>query len=341
MLVGVCDFPSDYAFPPTGYGGIERWLWAAAVGARRAGATVHLLGPRWRAELADHWTLRPVRLEDLSPTGQAAAALRDDGYDLLVVGHEYPSLPAWRAVADTVGAQIATFQHSATFTHQPAAFDGRRSRLYTYSDEMRARYAAHHPTPELAVHLGLGEAEPPASPGDGLLWLGRIDAEKAPHLAIRAAALLGRHITLAGPIFDSGYVDQYRHLFTAPHVTLAGEIAGQAKSHLIANARALLYTCARDYIEAGAATFGEALRAGTPAAALAWRHGTCAQAALCPDSGAIALADPDAGDEATARALADATEHAATLKASEVQDIGVTRFDPERHFHALAATQPC
>jgi len=30
MLVGVCDFPSRYAFPPTGYGGIERWLWAVA-----------------------------------------------------------------------------------------------------------------------------------------------------------------------------------------------------------------------------------------------------------------------------------------------------------------------
>jgi len=340
MLVGVCDFPSDYAFPPTGYGGIERWLWAVAVGARRAGAAVHLLGPRWRAELADHWTLRPVRLEGLSPADQAARVLRGDGYDLLVVGHEYPSLPGWRAVADTVGAEIATFQHSSTFAHRPDAFDGRRSRLYTYSDEMGERYAAHHPTQELAVHLGLDEVEPPARPGDGLLWLGRIDNEKAPHLAIRAAALLGRHITLAGPIFDSGYVDRYRHLFSAPHVTLAGEIGGQAKSHLISNARALVYTCAREYLEAGAATFGESLRAGTPVAALAWRPGTCAQAALCPDSGAIALIGPDADDEATAHALARVTDHAATLRAPDVQDIGVSRFDPERHFHALAIAWP-
>jgi glycosyltransferase involved in cell wall biosynthesis len=341
MLVGVCDFPSDYAFPPTGYGGIERWLWAAAVGARRAGAAVHLLGPRWRAELADHWTLRPVRLEDLSPHDHAADALRGDGYDLLVVGHEYPSLPAWRAVADAVGAQIATFQHSSTFAHRPAAFDGSRSRLYTYSDEMRARYAAHQPIQELAVHLGLGEPEPPARPGDGLLWLGRIDDEKAPHLAIRAAALLGRRITLAGPIFDSHYFDRYRDLFTAPHVTLAGEIGGKAKSYLLANARALVYTCARDYVEAGAATFGESLCAGTPVAALAWRPGTCAQSALCADSGAVALVDPDVDDEMTARALARAAEHAATLKAADVQDIGVARFDPERHFHVLAAARPC
>jgi hypothetical protein len=36
MLVGVCDFPGSYAFPPAGYGGIERWLWAASIPAASA-----------------------------------------------------------------------------------------------------------------------------------------------------------------------------------------------------------------------------------------------------------------------------------------------------------------
>ena len=67
MLVGVCDFPGSYAFPPAGYGGIERWLWAAAIGARRAGADVHLLDPLWRSDLGDGWATDPVRLEDLAP----------------------------------------------------------------------------------------------------------------------------------------------------------------------------------------------------------------------------------------------------------------------------------
>src|SRR4051794_25998767 len=94
MLVGVCDFPGKYPFPPHGYGGIERWLWAVAVGARQAGADVHLLGPQWRPELTADWAVRPVRLEDLDPGSLDARDLRDTGYDLLVVGHEYPSLPA-------------------------------------------------------------------------------------------------------------------------------------------------------------------------------------------------------------------------------------------------------
>jgi hypothetical protein len=93
MLVAVCDYPSSYLFPPTGYGGIERWLWAVAVGARKAGAEVHLLGPQWRPELRDDWTVRSIRLEELTPAGHRSRSLRADGYDLLVVGHEYP-IPA-------------------------------------------------------------------------------------------------------------------------------------------------------------------------------------------------------------------------------------------------------
>jgi hypothetical protein len=61
MLVGVCDFPSQYAFRPRSYGGIERWLWALAVGRRAAGADVHLLEPQWRTELAEKWTLHLTR----------------------------------------------------------------------------------------------------------------------------------------------------------------------------------------------------------------------------------------------------------------------------------------
>jgi hypothetical protein len=114
MLVGVCDFPGAYAFPPSGYGGIERWLWATAIGARRAGA-------------------------------------------------------------------------------------------------------------------------------------------------------------------DPGYLNAHHADFAAGHVTLAGEVSGKTKARLLAEAGVLVYTCARDYVEAGAATFGEALRAGTPVAALAWRPGTSAR----------------------------------------------------------------
>ncbi|MFG3656861.1 glycosyltransferase [Streptomyces sp. NPDC047706] len=339
MLVGVCDFPGSYAFPPAGYGGIERWLWAVAVGARAAGADVHLLGPGWLPDLDSEWVRKPVRLEDVTAGSLAERDLRDTGYDLLVVGHEYPSLATWTRTWDELDCDVATFQHSPVFQHTATAFDGKRSRLYCYSSEMIERYAGHQPIPELAVHLGLHEDEPPAVRGRDLVWLGRIDEEKAPHLAVRAAEILGRRIRIVGPVFDEEYVRRHK-LFAADHVEWVGELGGPAKSAAIRDASVFVYTYARNYVEAGAAVFGEALRAGTPIAALTWREGTCAEAALCGETGVIAVVSPEEDDETAAWRLAEALEQTEPCDHRRVQAIGLQRFDPARHFEAMAA-RPC
>lgn len=337
MLVGVCDFPGSYAFPPAGYGGIERWLWAVAVGARAAGADVHLLGPGWLTDLENDWVRKPARLEDITSGSLAEHELRSTEYDLLVVGHEYPSLPAWTRTRNQLACDVATFQHSPVFQHAEAAFDGKRSRLYCYSPEMIERYAGHQPIPELAVHLGLDEEEPRAVAGKDLVWLGRIDEEKAPHLAVRAAQILGRRIRIVGPVFDESYVRRHGQLFSADQVEWVGELGGSAKTAAIRDASVFVYTYARTYVEAGAAVFGETLRAGTPMAALTWREGTCAEAALCEQSGVITVADPDEDDETAARQLALAIEQAEVLDHAQVQAIGMDRFDPVRHFKAMSA----
>lgn len=339
MLVGVCDFPSDYPFPPAAYGGIERWLWAVAVGARAAGADVHLLGPGWIPGLDQEWTRKPVRLEDITAGSLAEQELRSTAYDLLVVGHEYPSHPGWVRTWERMDCDVATFQHSPTFNHSADAFDGKRSRLYCYSPEMLERYEDHQPIAELAVHLGIDEQEPKATAGNDLVWLGRIDSDKSPHLAARAAELLGRRIRIVGPIFDESYVRAHEHLLGADHVELTGELGGSAKIAALQAGSVFVYTYARSYVEAGAAVFGETLRAGTPVAALSWREGTCADAATCEQTGVVAVADPAEDDEKAAHRLAEAIVQAEELEHSTVQEIGQQRFDPMRHFEALTSAQ--
>jgi hypothetical protein len=115
--------------------------------------------------------------------------------------------------------------------------------------------------------------------------------------------------------------------------------AAPAKTAAYRDAAVFLYTYARDYVEAGAAVFGESLRTGTPVAALTWRDGTCAQAALCDGTGAVAVVDPREDDETAARRLADAIVQAEGLDHRRVQDIGMRRFDPARHFQAMATRQ--
>lgn len=337
MRVGVCDFPSAYAFPPHGYGGIERWLWAVAVGAKRAGAEVWLLGPAWRDDLPTDFHRLPLRLEDVEPGHPQFDELKQLDLDLLVVGHEYPSLAAWRAAREVIGCDVATFQHDPNFQHQADAFDGDRSRLYCYSPEMEERYQAHKPRRILSVQFGHGEEDPPpATRGNDLAWIGRIDGQKDPHLAVRAAGLLGRTIRIIGPELDQSYVARYRDDLNASHVEMVGELAGEAKLDALRNARTTVYTCARDYVEAGAAVFGESLRSGTAVASLVWRAGSCAHAALCEETGAVVEVDPVLDDHAAAERLAAAITQAETLDAGRVQRVGLRRFDPAQHFRVLA-----
>jgi glycosyltransferase involved in cell wall biosynthesis len=334
MKVGICDFPSAYQFPPRGYGGIERWLWSVAVGARDWGAEVYLLGPQWRLDLPGGFLRRDVRLED---SDEAALIDLDRlGLDLLVVGHEYPALPSWRAAWQRLGCEVATFQHDTNFTHPTGTFDGTSSRLYCYSTEMHARYAEHRPVQELSVQTGIDEEPLPARHGRDLLWIGRVCTDKAPHLAALAARRLGRRLRIVGPVHDEQYVRRHADVLHAEHVEWIGELGGADKAAALRDGRTLVYTCSRTYVEAGAAVFGEALRVGTPVAALAWRPGTCAQAALCDETGVIASVDAEDDAEKAANALAHAIEASDKLDPGAVQAVGLKRFDPVRHFEALA-----
>jgi len=339
MNVGVCDFPSDYEFPPRGYGSIERWLWTVAVGARGWGATVRLLGPGWRRDLPSEFGRNDVRLENLTPGSVAERELRRLGLDLLVVGHEYPALPTWRRTWRDLDCEVATFQHDPHFQHPPGTFDGTTSRLYCYSMEMIRRYGEHSPRQALSVQVGLGEEPWPAVRGTDLLWLGRICSAKAPHLAAMAAVRLGRRIRIAGPVHEPEYVSRHASLFASKHVEWVGEVGGAAKAAHLREAAVLTYTCAPGYIEAGAAVFGDALRAGTPVAALVWRTDTCAEAALCHQTGAIACLPENLDEPAAVDAFAEAIAAADRLDPPSVQGIGLRRFDPVRHFRTLAAVR--
>jgi len=337
MRVGVCDFPSAYRFPPDGYGGIERWLWAVAHGAQRDGHEVHLLGPSWRPDLPAGFGRLPVRLEDLRPGDDGFRQLAQLDLDVLIVGHEYPSLPAWRSTWSALGCRVATFQHDPNFRHASGAFDDHQARLFCYSPEMVRRYGEQRPAQTLSVQFGLGEeAPPPASRGQDLVWLGRIDEQKAPHIAVEAARLLGRRIQLIGPVLDENYARQHQAALHAPHVELVGEVAGPDKLELLRRGQVMVYTCARDYVEAGAAVFGESLRSGTPVAALAWRPGTCAEVALCRTTGMVAEVPAGTAADAAAQHLAAAIAKAEQLDAEAVQLVGLTRFDAARHFRVLA-----
>jgi len=109
----------------------------------------------------------------------------------------------------------------------------------------------------------------------GLLWLGRICEEKAPHLALEIAARVGSPITIAGQIYPFSYHQQYferevaPRLLEVPNVAFVSAPSAELKRRLLRQAKALLITSQAD--ETSSLVAMEAAASGAPV--IAFRRG--------------------------------------------------------------------
>jgi glycosyltransferase involved in cell wall biosynthesis len=109
----------------------------------------------------------------------------------------------------------------------------------------------------------------------GLLWLGRICEEKAPHLALEIAAHAGLPITLAGQVYPFSYHQQYferevaPRLLAVPDARFISAPAAELKLSLLRETQALLITSLAE--ETSSLVAMEAAASGTPV--VAFRRG--------------------------------------------------------------------
>jgi len=107
-------------------------------------------------------------------------------------------------------------------------------------------------------------------PGDYVCFLGRLDREKSPHLAIQLALNLGLPIKVAGKIDFQGatyFEEEVRPLLDHPLVEFLGELGFEEKVELLAHARCNLHPTA--FREPFGLTVLEAAFCGTPTLAIA------------------------------------------------------------------------
>jgi len=106
----------------------------------------------------------------------------------------------------------------------------------------------------------------------GLLWLGRICEEKAPHLALEIAGRTRLPITIAGQIYPFSYHQQYferevmPRLRTMPNASFISVPPANLKRRLLQEAQALLITSLAE--ETSSLVAMEAAASGTPVIAL-------------------------------------------------------------------------
>jgi glycosyltransferase involved in cell wall biosynthesis len=113
----------------------------------------------------------------------------------------------------------------------------------------------------------------------GLLWLGRICEEKAPHLALEIAERAGLPITLAGQVYPFSYHQQYFAREIAPRLQSISDArfisapSAELKRRLLRESQALLITSLAE--ETSSLVAMEAAASGTPV--IAFRKGAHAE----------------------------------------------------------------
>jgi glycosyltransferase involved in cell wall biosynthesis len=113
----------------------------------------------------------------------------------------------------------------------------------------------------------------------GLLWLGRVCEEKAPHLALEIAQRAGMPLTLAGQVYPFSYHQQYferevsPRLQTMPNAKFISAPPAELKRRLLRETQALLITSMAE--ETSSLVAMEAAASGTPV--IAFRKGAHAE----------------------------------------------------------------
>jgi glycosyltransferase involved in cell wall biosynthesis len=270
------------AVPPARYGGTERVVSYLTEELIRRGHNVTLFAsgdsrssarimPTTDRALRERFSLQEMR-ELAFPLHLAMIGevlRRAHEFDIVHCHVEYF---AW-AFAPFVRTPIVTTLHGRLdvpylpplFQHYPD------TGVISVSHNQRAPLAPVHPHWVGMVYNGIPVSEFPfsESPGNYLLFLGRIAPEKRPDWAAAIAKRSGMKLKVAAKVdpYDQEYYErEIKHLFDDPLIEFLGEVDEQQKRQLLAEAYALVFPI--DWPEPFGIVQIEALACGTPVLAL-------------------------------------------------------------------------
>ena len=284
--------PPWYPVPPSGYGGIEWVVSLLADGLTDRGHQVTLFAPPGsETEARLEPPLGKVPPEELigDPWYEAAHAMsaydRGGEFDVLH-DHTGPVGVSIGAMSEcpTVHTLHGPFTDETKMLYRRIA---RRHWFVAISESQRSM------APENLRWAGVVYNGIPidryalrADKEEFLLFLGRADEEKAPHLAIEAARRAGRRLVMCVTIKNererSYWAEQVEPLLD-DDVEVRGECDQDQKADLLARARALLFPI--QWPEPFGLVMTEAMACGTPV--VAWRNGSVPEVVVDGETGFI------------------------------------------------------
>jgi glycosyltransferase involved in cell wall biosynthesis len=265
------------------HGGIETLLAGLLAAQRRLGCDLSLVASGDSHVARDVDLVAPVPVALVTQMGRgtaweyeyfeqealALAVERAASGDVDVV-HTHMGAAGFVLSSMGIGAKVLHTWHNDV-TADLEWFVSRRPdvRVTTVSESQASRLRAHGARRCEVVPNGIDVEQFPFREvaGDGLAFLGRMEADKGPDLAIAAARAAGRPLVLAGPIVDHGFFAERVLPGLGPDVHYAGVLGHDDKVELLGQSSCVLVPSR--YEEAFGLVAVEAMACGTPAVGLA------------------------------------------------------------------------
>ncbi|MEU0970028.1 glycosyltransferase family 4 protein [Streptomyces sp. NPDC005917] len=284
--------PPWYELPPTGYGGIESVVADLVDGLSARGHTITLIGAgrhRTRASRFVPVFDEPPSLRIGEPMPEvlhaaAAAEVIDDLAADLVHDHclAGPLTARCRTTPTIVTAHGPVTGEPGEYLHRL----GNTIELVSISNAQQRLNPALNWVGTVYNAIDVNTFPFREVKGDFVLFIGRFNPDKAPHLAIDAAQAAGRRIVLAGKVSEPAE-KAYFEAQIAPRlgrdVTYVGQADANFKRELFAEARCLLFPVRWD--EPFGMVMIEAMACGTPV--VAFRRGSVPEVVADGVSGII------------------------------------------------------
>ena len=271
--------PPWLAVPTAGYGGIEWVVALLADGLADRGHDVTLFAPprsRTKARLVSPLDEQPPSDSIGNPWLEASHAVsayeHAEEYDLL---HDHTG-PVGVTIGALVDRPIVHTLHGP-FTPEALLLYSRIARHLWFVAISESQRSLGPPGPRWGgvVYNGIpmDQYRYREDKEDFLLFLGRADEEKAPHLAVEAARRAGRRLVMCATRKNEReqryWAEQVEPLLD-DHVDVHGECGSEEKADLLARAAALLFPI--QWPEPFGLVMTEAMACGTPV--VAWRNGS-------------------------------------------------------------------
>lgn len=269
--------PPWLAVPPPGYGGTERVVAQLADGLTERGHDVTLFasgGSVTKAKLASYYgeplgTTHLVTEPFLELPHVLNAYARAEEFDV-VHDHTFPFGPS-------IGAHMAappvvhTLHGPPWYPNVLPIYEFLAQRLHFVSISTSQQAGLPHLNYAGTVYNGIPVEEYPfrAEKDDYLLFVGRMSAEKGPHLAIETARRVGRRLVMAVKMMEAPEFEFFEKE-VAPllgdDVEMLGEVTNEQKVELYAGARCTLMPI--QWPEPFGLVMTESMACGTPVVAL-------------------------------------------------------------------------